>query len=67
MKLSDPLLLLGLMDPCEDGSMDHDWRTADLPCDQCGDHGGFMCTVCWEAVDFASEPEAHEIIDKEMP
>lgn len=39
------------MEPCDDGTMNHSWSRAELHCEDCGDHPGFMCGLCDETVD----------------
>jgi hypothetical protein len=55
------------VDPCDDGTHNHDWRRAELGCEDCGDHFGFICDTCLLGVDAVWNTEAYNLIDAAIP
>jgi hypothetical protein len=45
------LLISAGVDPCEDGTHNHVWRSGECGCPTCGGHDCVMCTVCLWSID----------------
>lgn len=51
---------------CDDGTQNHQWEARDLYCEDCGDHSGFACIICFEQVDSVFEGNEYNRIEEEL-
>lgn len=51
---------------CDDGTQNHQWESRDVYCDDCGDHPGFSCLVCWETVDGVFQSDDYTRIEEQL-